>query len=531
MTATTTGNSGRVEINLSDPGMTALHRVGLAGLWMTLDAIASENGRAKKNLEDAGGRWTLSNKGIVLEWHGSRKKFFDALVGESFKVDKNGFVWFTALGEPSRNPEASALLNECLLNTFLQHGNTRKADKAGKPGGNVVVNIDDKEEPIEYRRITQYAHRKIEITDTEDSYQLAGWAYPGGAVRHEAFKRETGLREPLARYLPLVYASVGALYFIIKKRGERLNAQYALVIPAVADLGEYASLRKNYAKSKRNDLTVSGPGEAAVRVLAEMQAAKMLRGVGITACRVMAFGKLSWNKQQKVRVGVFDVHENRLGDLRVYRLCHEHLKPRRVESGATGEQYWDYPQVPELVARNILDGREWWRGFSDFVSDRGVGDHVFGVSKNALYPGERKGLAKMVNSQNSQLADAERIFVEACQEAWRRKLGMIGERARQENRDFNDLVRKEFLLKRLAFSKCKNAQSLREAVTSFWAEAGSPISSLQAGWKDVITLLDSDWRAARDLVLLALASYSSPEKADAVPGDYKDNNSDVGTVA
>ncbi len=518
--ATTAEATGHLEINLSDPGMTSLHKVGLAGLWMTLDAIGRNNG-ARKKLEDAGGRWTLSDTGVVIEWHGSREKFFDGLIGESFKVDDRGLVWFPALGEPSDNAGASALLNECLLNTFLQHGNTRKADKAGKPGGAIVDIRDDREEPIEYRRITQYAHQKITITDREDSYQLAGWSFPGGAVRHEAFNKETGLREPLGRYISLAYASIGALYFFMKKRGERRNAQYALVVPAVTNLMEYASMRKNYAKKDRTELTVSGPGEAAVRVLAEMQSAKMLRGMGITACRVMAFGKLSWNTQQKVRVDVFDVHESRLGDLRVYRLCQEYLMPRPVKSGTEGKPYWDYPQVPELVARNILEGRKWWRGFSDFVSDRDVGDHVFGMSKNALYPGERRGLAKMVHSQNSQLADAERLFVEACQEAWRRKLGMIGERARQENRDFDDLVRKEFLLKRLTFSKCKNAQSLREAVTSFWAEASSPIPGLQTGWKDVIALLNKDWRAARDLALLALASYSSPDKTD---GAYDDNN-------
>lgn len=498
--------------------MTALHKVGLAGLWMTLDAI-DKNDSAKRKLEGAGGHWTLLDNGVVLEWKGNRKKFFDMLISESFKVSNKGFVWFTALGEPSSHAGAAALLNECLLNTFLQHGNTRKADKAGKPGGKTVDVRDEKEEPVVYRRITQYAHQSIQVTDTKDSYQLAGWVYPGGAVRHEAFNKETGLKEPLGRYIALAYAAVAALYFIIKKRGERRNAQYALVIPAVTSLREYALLRSTYVDKGSYELTVSGPGEAAVRVLAKMQAEKMMKGTGAIICRVVAFGKLSWNKQQKLRVEVFDVHEDRLGDLRTYRLCTSYIKPRLIKPDAS-TPYWDYPQMPELVARNVLKGRPWWHGFSDFVSDSDVGNHVFGIAKNALYPGERKGLAKMVHSQSSQLADAERIFVEACQEAWRRKLGMIGERARQENRDFNDLVRKEFLLKRLAFSKCKNVQSLRETVTSFWAEANSPIPSLQSGWKDVVALLDSDWRAARDLALLALASYSNPEKTD---GAYDDN--------
>lgn len=509
--STDTTTIEHLKINLSDPGMTSLHKVGLAGLWMTLDVINKDKS-AGERLKNAGGSWTLSDTGVEIKYH-NHQRFFEALIKESFKLDKNGFVWLTALGDPSDNEGASALLNDCLLNTFLQHGRTRKADKAGKLGI-TVIKRDDKEEPIRYRKIREYAHQKIKIIDREDSYQLAGWAFPGGVVRHEKFSKETGIREPLGRYISLAYAIIGALYFIIMNRGERSKAQYAVVIPAVTNLSEYASMREIYAKKDRNELTVSGPGEAAVRVLAEMQSAKMLKGMGITACRVMAFGKLSWNKQQKIRVDVFDVHEGRLGDLMVYNLCQQYLKPRPVKSGTDEKPYWDYPQVPELVARNILEGRKWWRGFSDFVSDKDVGDHVFGISKNTLYPGEKIGLAKMVCSPNSQLADAERIFVDACHEAWRRKLGIIGEQAREENRDFNELVKKEFLRKRLAFSRCKNAQSLREAVTSFWAEINSPIPSLQTGWSDVITLLNEDWRAAKDLALLALASYTNPEKTD-----------------
>ncbi len=39
-----TNTRQELTINLFGPGMTALHKVGLAGLWMTLKALEKENG-------------------------------------------------------------------------------------------------------------------------------------------------------------------------------------------------------------------------------------------------------------------------------------------------------------------------------------------------------------------------------------------------------------------------------------------------------------------------------------------------------
>jgi hypothetical protein len=45
-------------------------------------------------------------------------------------------------------------------------------------------------------------------------------------------------------------------------------------------------------------------------------------------------------------------------------------------------------------------------------------------------------------------------------------------------------------------------------VTHFWARAGGSLAPLQASWTAVLPLLDEQhWRRAKDLALLALASY------------------------
>jgi CRISPR-associated protein Cas8a1/Csx13 len=113
----------------------------------------------------------------------------------------------------------------------------------------------------------------------------------------------------------------------------------------------------------------------------------------------------------------------------------------------------------------------------------------------------------------------ERTFVRACHEAWRRRMGQIGERARREGASFPDLVSREFERIRIGFARCKNAATLRETVTDFWARAGGPLPALQVSWQGILPLLgDKNWRQAKDLALLALASYqpASREEAEAL---------------
>jgi CRISPR-associated protein Cas8a1/Csx13 len=495
--------------------MSALHRAGLAGLWMTLKAF--EMNGTDKLLAKEGGSWTTSDDEVILKVNGEPGKFFDALIRESFKVDRDGRVWFPALGEPRDHPEASALLNDCLLGTFLQHPRVRKADPAAKPTGITTVTIDDIERPLNFRKIWEYQHQKVRIKKMDDPQPFVSWLYPGSAVRHEAFD-VTGMQGSLEQFLPLLYSIIGVLYFIVKKRG--IGTQYAIVIPDVANLSEYALYRRKYAPKDERELTVSGAGEAALRLLATLKAEKLMNAVGSTACRVMIFGKVKWNKQQKARVQVFDVRRE-LTNLDTYEMCRQLFRPRQVELKAGG-YFWDFPQVPELVAKNLLLARPWWRDFSIFISNKDVGDHIYGTGKEALYKGEREELAKMVadtvkKPMNGDVLEVtEAAFVEACQEAWRRRLGALSQTAQDSGADFGNLVRKELIRTRLSFSKCKNEATFRETITDFWARAGS-VPSLQSNWRGVLALLNADWRLAKDLALLALASYASKEEEETAP--------------
>src|SRR5262249_15558991 len=156
------------------------------------------------------------------------------------------------------------------------------------------------------------------------------------------------------------------------------------------------------------------------------------------------------------------------------------VKPQKTDP------FWDVPQVPDLVARNLTSGRPWYDGFADFVADPECRKHVLRW--------EKKGLSGVIG-EGSLSVTREEKFVLACHAAWRARMGQLFERAKREGADSNSLIEREFERLRVGFSRCKNAAALREAVTDFWARTGRSLPELQAAWREIIPLLD-DWRLA-----------------------------------
>ena len=280
-------------------------------------------------------------------------------------------------------------------------------------------------------------------------------------------------------------------------------------------------------------LHAAGSADAGMRVLAELHAAGLLPDLRSAQCRVITFGTVPWSTQQKTRVHLFTVRASAEDALTLYRKCTNWL-PSSLIRREGKEPFWDVPLVPDLVAQNISTGKAWYLwylGFAKLIADKDRGDHVLGFMRDrrgrliGIRTGEKGGLATMIADKATFREGPERTFVLACHEAWRRRMGQIGDKARREGSSFHDQVQREFVRMRTSFARCKNATTLREAVTDFWARAGGPIAPLQQGWSDVLILMDEkNWRTAKDLALLALASYkpaSKDEEAalEAEPGD------------
>jgi CRISPR-associated protein Cas8a1/Csx13 len=496
---------GELRIELFAPGMTAFHKVGLAGLWMTLKALEDEN-EGKASL--AGGSWARDSTRVTLRWNDDGDEFFKALFEKSFRLDTNSLIWLPALGPPADNMEHAVVLQEAILGSLLQHGRTRRSDKAAEPKGIVAVEIDGAPLVLKFHRLTEYAHQKADYSPARMS-PLAGWLLPGGAVRHVGLGQgSTALEDPPGPALALRFAPVGAVFFELRCRGTGVRPRYALVIPEVADLQRYAAARQCFLRYGVQQLYAAGSADAGFRVLAELESANLLDDVAAASCRVASFGTVPWSAQQKSRMHLATVRAGSGRALQTFKLCRQLFAPRLVKP-RKGQPFWDVPQAPDLIAQNLSEGKHWWQGFAQFVADADRRDHVFAY--------EKEGLAMMVQDTKAFPEGAERTFVAACHEAWRRRMAQIGEKSKRQGSSFRDEVRREFEKLRVTFARCKNLASLREAITDFWARGGGPLKALQhEGWQGVMTLLNErDWRKAKDLVLLALASYRPQTKSEA----------------
>lgn len=111
----------------------------------------------------------------------------------------------------------------------------------------------------------------------------------------------------------------------------------------------------------------------------------------------------------------------------------------------------------------------------------------------------------MVN-QVPWTSESNKRFVESIHNAIRKRYGALASRTRQKG----EVPRfdKEFERMRSSLARAKNRQTLRAELADLFARGGIN-KNLQENWQAVLPIfVGTDWQKARDLALLALASYS-----------------------
>ncbi len=520
--ARTVAVPGPVTIGLGNPGMSAIHRAGLAGLWMSLQAIEADPTMAE-HLGTTGAKWQRTDTGVVIDAGVNWKTFIRMLIGFSFRLTDDGRLHFLALGHPDGHMDRGVMLQDALLQTFEQHGKTRGAEKGAT--GAATVSIEDEQVVLPYRRLSWYSHmRRADALSLVEPTIVRGWLLPGATERHIAFN-ETALKESPELALALWFAPVGVLYLKVNRRAAGVSPQFSVAIPAFRSLSAYATARRYFLTRPVTEFVAAGTAEAGARVLASLAAANLLEGTEMARCEVVSFGVVPWSNQQKTRVDVFEaaVAGRQLDSLATAVALHPAVKPSPRPDAPPDSQpslpttaEWKVSPLLDLTTRNIVAGRAWWRRFSSLVADKEQRTQ-FEVYEYLLRKrtGNTKGGVRGMVNQPGNLAADEEVFVAACHEAWRRTLGSLGQRARERGESFRDLARRERERERVALTHCKNADALRATVTDFWARAGGSLPSLQSGWRQVLPMLSaSRWEEGRDLALLALASYEGAHEND-----------------
>ena len=520
----------KIELSLSDPGMTRLYCAGVAGLYITLKALAKRYPTLKSRQGNF--KWILTNSNINLDWKGNDYAALDWLFQESFQISSDGLISLTGL--QSSSWETQLAIHIGLQNTFLQHNQFFKS--AGYASESIT--IDELEVLVEYKKAKSYAHQdfaeklchieklnfkrifiKLRVFILNNytligilfllNYQggtnlkqepigITGWLYPGAVVKHYAFKVQTQFTETIVRALALLYAPVACLYFVAPKSYlHATKAQYCLVIPEITDLKLYSQQRQKLNNWDYQQFYASGYSDAGLRFLANQKTINLAKENNIKRCQIITFGRTKWSNVQKVRKQVEMVS---ITDkiIKNYHLCANYFNNRVVEW--EDSNFIASSIVRELITENLAKGFPWWHNFALAVRNQ----ELF-----RLVSYERKGLQKMVKNADWD-EEAQKLFVKACHEALLKIYGKLYGRSKEG--EYTQIERENERI-RCGLIRCQNSEDFRHfMIANFWSKGGN-ISILADYWEELmpLTTKPNNWKLARDLALLALASYK-PKK-------------------
>ncbi len=473
---------------------------------MTLEGLMEET---KKDRLDWPG-WIefpakLQPNSIEIRWEGTPRRLLEWLLPNAFRIDENtGMI--DLVGMRLSTLEARSAIHQAILGTFLQHGRTRGAIRGDFTH---TFMVDQKPLVLNYAKLEWYSHQTcaedfLDADDWAKAVPLVGWLAPGGVIRHNAFK-DTALEEPAQRALLLLFAPVGCFYFNLRSTIKSQKARFALLIPEITNLEDYAYLhRQLHKQSGITELTACGSSDAALRLALHIDGQRRSREISCERCQVFTLGTVPWSTQQKTRTAAISV------DLRPHELVRDYsvintALPNKVALGRTNKGEAGKAFIATSVARehfgdNLAQHRKWYADFAQLMSN---------ADTRKVIKFEWEGLNMVVSRM--ELERAEKVVVEACHEALRRRYGQIKDRAKTERAAIGPLFEREYERRRVGLARCKNASALRQELTDFWSRAGQ-LKSLQDGWDSVRIMFDKEhWARARDLALLALASYKRPE--------------------
>ena len=181
--------------------------------------------------------------------------------------------------------------------------------------------------------------------------------------------------------------------------------------------------------------------------------------------------------------------------------------------------------IRPLIAENLALGRKWYAGFSGLMTKTNPATDKPYRHQVSF---ERKGLHDMISDSTMWDQEGEALVVQAVHEAIGRSLGRIrqetdGQAAKllsQATKNRWERFRERL---RLDLAGAKTPAQLRFVLANLFSRGGSN-SVLRKAWDKVLPVIHSDWQLARDLGLVALASYAGRGETD-LDAEDKSNTS------
>jgi len=506
-----------LEYHLSNPNYTIYHRAALGGLAATI--------RAWGDNQPEGIKAEIHRDRITLSWDEniSDQKFLRRLIDASFKLDEETkMIDLPGQRIGEGREDLKLAIHNGIAATFLQHNKMRPTNQKTPRRFELKTADDDTGSILTYKAIDSYAHQKAQKTGLLEE-KLKGSLPPVASLQQWTIPGATGgaadLQAPTEEVILLMYLMVGSAIFLLRPRTFQEKAQSCLIIPDVIDLIafakaiEYINFQRQEFRRFSNtylDRVVGGAEEAALRFLLDLQADEVTSEKSVVSCIVVAMGKVSWDKNQINRSLIAKVRGD-YAEIAIFKAAYQHLSISRIVKTKEGEGYaLPSSPMPELVAANLAAERHWCMDFKALVSEKKDFERM-------LY--STKGLKTM----KDVIKDADdKAIIRTFQEAWRFKMGALGERARNEGLDFGRLVEVERERTRNDILRTKTIDMLASWFMRFCADStkGGSLKAMREDGERIRKFIFNQRNFGRfqNLCLFALVSYASDEAKSATGG-------------
>jgi CRISPR-associated protein Cas8a1/Csx13 len=510
----------------------------MGGLACTLYSIEQQHEFVPKSklpapFIDGKPPWEIKKHTITLDFGKAERagEYLRRLFGFAFAIRKDGLIWIP--GQYAGEPSAAVLadLQAGITLTFLQHGNVRRL---AKDSTTVLHDSEGDGFPsieAQYRRCSSYKHQQMadEFVDKNSgclksgTIKVDGPISPGTVVSHVAFTSSTAAEDPPERMLPLCFALVGCLSLPVNR------GVAALLIPEVDDLLEFMVDRPAMTPTAARECQIASAADAALQAQIRLRGKRLAAGAAVPGCYAMTFTPTPWARQQKSRVATIHIPRGDDQVLDRFARALSQLPPRiatRTIKEASGrgkmrtvtehtEAFRTDSVVRPLVAENLALGRPWYAGFHKLMTKT---NPATGKPFRRQLPIERKGLHVMTSDRVMWDQEGEALMVNAIHEAIRQSLGRIREETDGKARKPPSQATKNRWARfreklRLDLAGAKTGAQLRFALADLFSRGGSN-GVLQTDWQKILPIVRKDWQLARDLGLLALASYAGKGATD-----------------
>ncbi|MBN4001758.1 CRISPR-associated protein Cas8a1/Csx13 [Nostoc sp. LPT] len=164
------------------------------------------------------------------------------------------------------------------------------------------------------------------------------------------------------------------------------------------------------------------------------------------------------------------------------------------------------------IADNLVKGFTWWANLYTIFQNKSLFKFI-----------TNDGAYKMIQNSEWNL-ESQKLFIKACHEALKKIYAKIYGRT---NEGQYAQIERENIRILSQLGRCTNAENFRKFIAEFWGRAGQ-LSILEKHWEELLPLTSGimDWKVARDLTFIALASYPKSNMVEKEILEISNSNSE-----